>query len=377
MIRTSRMILSALALAPLLGAPPSGAVEPVEPELRSTIDLVLCLDTSNSMDGLIDSAKLKLWDIVSELAEAKPTPRLRVALLSFGNDSYKGEGWVRKDLGFTDDLDTVYEKLNALTTNGGTEYVARVLRESIHTLDWSRDELALKIIFVAGNEPATQDPKYPVDQIAREAVERGIVVSTIYCGSPTDRDAASWRMVAQKADGEFAAIDQDRGTLVVSTPMDARLNELSSELSTTYVGYGQRAVAAKARQEAQDANAAGASASTGAARAVAKSSKLYTNAAWDLVDASEEAGFELDKVPADQLPAEMQAMSPEEREAHLAKMKERRKQVQAEIQDLSKQRAEYIEAEKAKTGKSEDRALDKAIKDTLRKKAAEKNITIE
>ena len=30
--------------------------------------MVICLDVSGSMDGLIDSAKNKLWDIVNELA---------------------------------------------------------------------------------------------------------------------------------------------------------------------------------------------------------------------------------------------------------------------------------------------------------------------
>ena len=33
--------------------------------------LALLLDTSNSMDGLIDQAKSQLWKIVNELAAAK------------------------------------------------------------------------------------------------------------------------------------------------------------------------------------------------------------------------------------------------------------------------------------------------------------------
>ena len=35
------------------------------------VDLVLCLDTSGSMQGLIDAARRKLWSLVSELATAK------------------------------------------------------------------------------------------------------------------------------------------------------------------------------------------------------------------------------------------------------------------------------------------------------------------
>src|SRR5438034_9833193 len=91
------------------------------------IDIAICLDVSNSMDGLIASAKVKLWDIVNDLAKIKPTPNLRVGLYSYGNDGYDAKvGWVRKELDLTTDLDDLYKKLNALTTNGGTEYGTRV-----------------------------------------------------------------------------------------------------------------------------------------------------------------------------------------------------------------------------------------------------------
>ncbi|HEX8954615.1 MAG TPA: hypothetical protein VF945_22325, partial [Polyangia bacterium] len=58
------------------------------------VDLVIALDTSSSMDGLIDSARAKLWDVVNLLAHAKPTPLVRVGLLSYGNDGYDARvGW--------------------------------------------------------------------------------------------------------------------------------------------------------------------------------------------------------------------------------------------------------------------------------------------
>ncbi len=65
---------------------------PEEPRL---IQVAICLDTSGSMDGLIDAARQKLWAIVNDLALAKPTPRLEVALLTYGNDGHKeADGWV-------------------------------------------------------------------------------------------------------------------------------------------------------------------------------------------------------------------------------------------------------------------------------------------
>src|SRR6476619_1382750 len=125
--------LSVLALLPLLSvaAPPAAAPKPV--------DVVLCLDTSNSMDGLIDSAKRKLWAVVNDLAKVEPTPALRVALYSYGNNTYDAsKGWVRREVELTTDLDEIYKRVNGLKTAapGSDEYVARVTRDALAELKW-------------------------------------------------------------------------------------------------------------------------------------------------------------------------------------------------------------------------------------------------
>src|SRR5438132_4928186 len=81
------------------------------------VDVVIALDTSSSMDGLIDSARQKLWDIVLLLGKAQPQPILRVGLISYGNTNYDSSvGWVRKESDLTGDLDKIYSKLFALRT---------------------------------------------------------------------------------------------------------------------------------------------------------------------------------------------------------------------------------------------------------------------
>ena len=146
------------------------------------IDLVLCLDVSGSMNGLIDSAKIRLWDIVNELARMKPTPNLRVALYSYGATAYPADkGWVRKEVDLTEDLDDVYKMLNALRTGGGDEYVARVTKTALDEQKWSTDKNALKLIFVAGNEPVDQDKQVTLEDVAGNAKRAGVIVNTIYC----------------------------------------------------------------------------------------------------------------------------------------------------------------------------------------------------
>ena len=51
------------------------AAKPAPIEAPKEIDLAICLDVSGSMSGLINSARAKLWAIVSDLALAKPTPK--------------------------------------------------------------------------------------------------------------------------------------------------------------------------------------------------------------------------------------------------------------------------------------------------------------
>ena len=57
---------------------------------KPRVQLALLLDTSNSMDGLIDQAKTQLWKIVGEFAKTKlagKSPKLEVALYEYGNDN--------------------------------------------------------------------------------------------------------------------------------------------------------------------------------------------------------------------------------------------------------------------------------------------------
>ena len=107
-LRTS---LALLALS-LFGTAPARAADAVP-----TIDVVICLDVSGSMEGLIGSAKTRLWDVVNDLARVKPTPNLRVALYSYGSNEYEKEtGWVRREVDLTTDLDAIAQRLNRLKT---------------------------------------------------------------------------------------------------------------------------------------------------------------------------------------------------------------------------------------------------------------------
>lgn len=342
-------------------------------DVQRTVELVICLDTSGSMDGLIEAAKLKLWDIVNDLALATPTPRLRVALLTYGNDGHIAEdGWVRVDSPFTEDLDEISRQLFALRTNGGTEYVGRVLREAGEQLDWTPSDDALKLIVVAGNESADQDQQFRYPDVCRSIISRGIMVNAIYCGNPADNIAPGWRDVAMLADGHYAAIDHNNGNIVIASPFDDKLAELSTAINTTYIPYGEKGQWGVTNQAQQDANAESLNTATAAQRCSTKGGALYWNGSWDLVDASKGEDFKLAEIKDADLPEAMRGMTLEEKQTHIETMQAQRAQIQKEIEAYSAKRMAFVNEEMKNQQSDADRSFDTAIRRAIRAQAQSK-----
>jgi hypothetical protein len=377
------MVAATVVLAAAAGAwSVQDKAAPVAPAAQTVsdkhIDLVICLDTSNSMDGLVESAKQKLWAVVNELATAKPRPNLRVALYHYGNNSLNAEtGWVQQLCPLSDDLDSVYAKLFPLRTNGGTEYVARVVRSAVNDLDWNMAKDTLRVIYIAGNEPATQDTKFGLQDICKSAASKGIIVNTIFCGPVEEGRQTGWQDAATWADGQYASIDQDSGTVVVASQYDKKLAELGAKLNTTYVAYGKDGAPGAANQTAQDTNAGTLNAPAAAERAVAKSTALYRNAGWDLVDAAKENKVEIEKVPDKDLPENMQKMTVEQRKQYVAEQAKQREAIQAEIKDLSAKRDAELKQKMAEQGLDESKSMDKAVRASIRSQAEKKDFKFE
>jgi hypothetical protein len=342
------------------------------PMRRPVIQLAILLDTSNSMDGLIDQARTQLWRVVNELSSARKdgaSPNLQVALYEYGNSNLAASrGYVRRVLPLTTDLDRVSEELFALRTNGGEEYCGQVIREATRGLEWSGSYADLKLIFIAGNEPFSQgDVDFHLS--CRAAISKGIVVNTIFCGNRQEGIETDWKAAADIAEGKFMAINQDERVVDVVAPQDKDIAALGAALNKTYIAYGARGSAGAARQEAQDSNAAGAAPSVNVQRQLAKSKAAYSNSSWDLVDAKSE-GVDVGKLDAKDLPAEMQKMTKEQRKAYVEKNARQRAELQSKMRKLEAERQKYVaQASKAKpAAKTLDRAVVGVVRDAGAKK---------
>ena len=341
------------------------------------VQIALLLDTSNSMDGLIDQAKTQLWKIVNTLNTAKRdgrVPFVEVALYEYGNNSlHVGNHWIRQVEPLTRDLDEISRELFAFRTNGGDEYCGAVIQRALSDLSWDSSPETYKVIFIAGNEPFAQGPVDP-RQACREAMSKGIVVNTIHCGNRDEGIAGAWHDGPALAAGEYLSINQDQAVAHIDAPQDKEISALGIELNKTYLGYGKGWQVACANQQAADAGAV-ANEKQGAAtqRALTKATANYFNGHWDLVDACRAGTVKVGEVSATELPEAMQKMTAAEREAHVAKMTAERAAIQSRIQELSRQRDAFIAAAAEKAaGARGEQTLDQVIAAAVKAQAEAK-----
>ncbi|MFH0939162.1 MAG: vWA domain-containing protein [Planctomycetota bacterium] len=325
--------------------------EGVAPQPAPKIQIALLLDTSGSMNGLINQAKTQLWKIVNEFVTAKQKgarPTFEVALYEYGNDNLNAQqGFIRQVISLTNDLDKVSQELFALKTNGGSEFCGWVIREASNNLAWSAKHNDLKVIIIAGNEAFTQGT-VNYKESCKAAISKGIVVNTIFCGTREEGIQTMWQDGATRADGAYMNINQNQEVVQIAAPQDAEIARLGVEINDTYIAYGDKGLTAKENQIAQDANAATAAPLSAVQRAITKSSAIYQTSDWDLVDAVKNNNVKLEEVKLNEMPVEMQKMSPDERKAYLEEKAKLRAKIQAKIQELDKQRKEYVSAEMKK-----------------------------
>lgn len=338
---------------------------------KQFIKVALLLDTSNSMDGLIDQAKAQLWEIVNELSYARcenERPNLQIALYEYGNDGLNPEkGYIRQVLSFSEDLDEIAKELFSLTTNGGSEYCGQVIQTSLNQLKWGKNPDDLKLVFIAGNEPFTQG-RVSYRSATTNANEKDVTVNTIFCGNYQEGINTYWKDGADRTNGDYMAIDHNRATVHIVSPYDDAILILNTKLNKTYVSYGQQGREKKALQEEQDTNAEGYSSANAVSRTVSKSSHLYKNSSWDLVDAVEMEEVVVEDLDDNMLPEELKGKSAKEIKAYVDQKKEAREAIKKEIQLLNEKRRKFVAEKQEESNNGLENAMIKAIKTQAKKK---------
>jgi Mg-chelatase subunit ChlD len=348
---------------------------------EKTLEMVFVIDTTGSMGGLIDGAKQRVWGIINEVMQTKAHPAVRVGLVAYRDH---GDQYVTQVLPLTNDLDRVYTTLMDYRADGGgdtPEDVRQALADAVHKAGWSKPSAGTaQILFLVGDAPPHDDYANEPDTLTTtaEAVRSGMVVNTIECGDAADTRQV-WQQIARRGEGQFFQIAQDGGVQTVSTPYDSRLSELGGKLGSTYLAYGGGGGAdgERFRVEAKEHQVATEAAVTNSAPAAASADRAVNKAlnkdayVGDLLQSIENGSVKLEDVKTDDLPDDLKKLSPAERQKEVARRLEERKKIREEIVTLSKQRDDYIAAERKKQGGAQngfDTAVASALKDQMARK---------
>jgi len=346
-----------------------------EPARPAQIEVCFVLDTTGSMGGLIEGAKAKIWAIANQMIAAKPTPKLKIALIGYRDRS---DEYVTRPFDLSEDIDAVYANLKAFAAGGGgdgPESVNQALHEAVNRIHWSPDKNVLKIVFLVGDFPPHMD--YPDDvkyqQTCQAAVKADLIINTIQCGTEATATPA-WQEIARLAEGRYVAIGQTGDVQIIATPMDEELARLNVEIGRTIVPYG----AAERRAGVMQKQAVAEAASPAAAAdrlAYNRETETVVQGGGDLVDDLKAGRADLSKVDKKDLPPDMRELSAEKQREFVNNQAEQRGRLQTRIAELLKQRQAHIDAETRKLAEAgKGNGFDVQVGQIIREQAQRKGI---
>ncbi len=365
----------ALALACFLVASPSFAYTGAELSGKTdkpVVEVAFVLDTTGSMGPLIEGAKRKIWSIATAIIDANPKAQIRMGLVAYRDI---GDEYVTKTFDLTHDIQDLYANLLELKARGGGDWpesVNEALHVGVTKLGWTQGSEICRIMFLVGDAPPhmdyLQDVKYP--EVMRTARERDITVNAVQAGRARDTERV-WREIAQMGGGQYLPIPQDGGHLVViETPWDIEIIELQRSINGTVIPYGPRAqrssVMQKTNQIAAAAPSTGSEMASYMARTAGRSGEAITGRG-DLVADVAAGRQKLDSVKDDELPDQLRAVPPAERQAAIDRQSAERKRLNERMAELVKKRDAYVMEQRRKAPAKPADSFDRAVAETLAK----------
>jgi Mg-chelatase subunit ChlD len=348
-----------------------------------SMEMVFVLDTTGSMGGLLTGAKERIWGIINEVMQTSKVSSVKVGLVAYRD---RDDQYITQVLPLTEDLDKVYSTLMNYEADGGgdePENVRRALAEGVSKAGWSQPSPGkAQLLFLVGDAPPHDYADEPNPLTTADlAVKHGIIVNTIQCGT-SEMTKQVWEAIARRGQGQYFLIPQNGGVQTISTPYDEQLSQLGSRLGGTFMAYGggagtegviyrtkRKEISDKIELEVSTLSAPSAAADRSVNKAL--NAQAYVG---DLLQDIENGTTKLESVKTEDLPSELQQLSAEERKQKIEKQLAERSEIRKQIMTLSKQRAEYIAAERKKRTGGAQNSFDVAVSAALQEQLAKRGI---
>ena len=159
---------------------PSDLIDKIENALRqeagSSVDIVLCIDTTGSMKPYIDEVRKKLIPMMKGIVAEFTKFRIGMVLYKDYFDEY-----LNKVIPFTGDFNLFQRNLNAIVVRGGgdlPEAVYEALYEAADKFPWASES---KLILLVGDAPPHPRPRGKItkEMVYKLAADKGLKLSAM------------------------------------------------------------------------------------------------------------------------------------------------------------------------------------------------------
>jgi Mg-chelatase subunit ChlD len=315
---------------------------------EAKVELVFCLDATGSMSGLISTAKEKIWDIVTVMAQQQPAPEIRLGMVFYRD---RGDDFITKTLQHTTSIDSIYTELLDMEASGGgdsPESVNQALWEAVNDLKWSESPNTYRSVFVVGDCPPHMDyNEQRYEQSCELAIKKRITINTIKLGNSCRDAIPHFQKMAEATNGTYLHLDQNASDQIINTPYDDSIRKVSIKIDESRLYYGSKVEKEAMNSKKEMALELYDKASSNAAASRAKynmseSGKKNIYGRKELIEDLKANKIALQDLKAEELPDELKDLSPEAQKIEILRLKKERSRLESELLRLSKKRDAFI-----------------------------------
>ncbi len=341
--------------------------------IRKDYEVVFCLDATGSMAGLIQTAKDKIWDIATGIAQSQEVSSVKIGMIFYRD---RGDAFITRSYPLTENIDSIYSELLQIDAMGGgdaPESVNQALHEAVDQMKWSSSDNAFRTIFLVGDCPPHMDyDEVKYEESCELANEKHIIINSIKLGTACQEAIPHFTKIAAITQGAFTQIGQHAEDYVIKTPYDDSINYYNYRIDESKIYYGSRSekVFMYDKKSKGMAFYSDASAEANTARAKynrTKSGKINRYGKKELVQDVIDKKVDLDSIKKEELPDEFEGLSAAEQKAKLDELKKERLDNEVQLERLIKKQQEFIEHEEAKS--PEKASFSKDVLNTLKEQS--------
>jgi hypothetical protein len=309
-----------------------------QPE-KTKIQIAFLIDASLSMELYLDQVKLSTYAVINELKSKKEndsTFLLEFALYEYGNSKVSSEvDFVRQLVSFTNDTEFFNKKLFEIIPQGGVEYCASAIENSLNELKWSISTNDIKLIYIYGNEAFNQS-RNDYKTYCQIASEKGININTIFCGDSKIGIQELWEDASKISKGIYYCLDQGKIKPSAKTSYDDKIIAYTDSLNKTYFGSKKIEI-----ERSSVLHVKKASKSSSAKHKSTRPEEILNYDIDDLIEQDKE-GNTISKLDQDKLPVEFKGKTVQEKTTLIHVKRKQRQLYQAKIYEYEKARQKVV-----------------------------------